>query len=257
MAGLFERFFKMIQAAAHSLLSRFEDPVKLAEQGIRDLKVDFDESLKGLAEVKAIAISTKRQIEEKTFIAKDYESKAMQLLQNAQNGSLSQEDADRLASEALNKKAQAVREAAELTESLKKYTVMTKEFETKIVKLKEQIQQWENEIKTLKARYQVAKSTKKINQQMVSIGSDSTAAMLEDMKNKINEEESLASAYGEMETLETDVDKEINKALGSSYSPDIQASLAEMKSKLLSDNLSETAHAQEDSLAEQKSELDQ
>ena len=40
-------------------MSKFEDPIKLAEQGIRDLKTDFDNSLKGLAEVKAIAISTK------------------------------------------------------------------------------------------------------------------------------------------------------------------------------------------------------
>ena len=65
MAGLLERLFKVIQATLHSIVSRFEDPIKLAEQGIRDLKVDFDNSLKGLAEVKAIAISTKRELEEK------------------------------------------------------------------------------------------------------------------------------------------------------------------------------------------------
>ena len=38
MAGLLERLFKVIQATLHSIVSRFEDPIKLAEQGIRDLK---------------------------------------------------------------------------------------------------------------------------------------------------------------------------------------------------------------------------
>lgn len=256
MAGLFERLFKVLQATLHAIISKFEDPIKLAEQGIRDLKTDFDASLKGLAEVKAIAISTKRELEEKKQIAQDYENKAMAILKNAQAGALDQAEADRLASEALAKKQEALQEAAQLKGSLEKYNMMIKQFENKIAKLKEQIKNWENQIKTLKARHTVAVSSKKINQQMVSMSSDSTAAMLEDMKTKINEEEALAEAYGTMENIETDIDKEINAAAGSSSSPDIQASLSELKSKMLTDKSAQSVNIEQDNLAEQKNELE-
>lgn len=256
MAGLLERLFKVIQSTLHSIVSRFEDPIKLAEQGVRDLKTDFDNSLKGLAEVKAIAISTKRELEEKKQIAQDYENKAMALLKNAQAGALDPAEADRLASEALAKKQEALQAAAQLKGSLEKYNMMIKQFENKIAKLKEQIKNWENQIKTLKARHTVAVSSKKINQQLVSMSSDSTAGMLEEMKTKISEEEALAEAYGTMESIETDIDKEINAALGTSYSPDVQASLAELKAKMLTDKSAESVNVEQDNLAEQKNELE-
>ncbi len=256
MASLLERLFKVIQSTLHSIVSRFEDPIKLAEQGVRDLKTDFDNSLKGLAEVKAIAISTKRELEEKKQIAQDYENKAMALLKNAQAGALDPAEADRLASEALAKKQEALQEAAQLKGSLDKYNMMIKQFENKIAKLKEQIKNWENQIKTLKARHTVAVSSKKINQQLVSMSSDSTAGMLEEMKTKISEEEALAEAYGTMESIETDIDKEINAALGTSYSPDVQASLAELKAKMLTDKSAESVNVEQDNLAEQKNELE-
>ena len=238
MYSLIKRFFKFIQSNTHSLLSKFEDPIKLAEQSIRDLKQNYDESLRGLAEIKAISITTKRQIEEKKQIAADYERKALMLLQNARMGKLSQQEAERLASEAIIKKNNAVKDLTKLTADINHYEQMTQKMEGKIVDLKSQICHWESELNTMKARYKVAKSTKKINQQLVSIGSDSTVAMLEDMKTKIQEEEALASAYDEMLYLESDIDKEIDKAIGTSYSPDVQNALEELKIKLLPDKSS-------------------
>lgn len=254
--SLFTRLFKVIQSTLHSIVSRFEDPIKLAEQGIRDLKVDFDNSLKGLAEVKAIAISTNRELEEQKQIAQDYENKALALLKKAQEGALEQAEADRLASEALTKKQEALQRAAELKGSVEKYNAMIKQFENKIAKLKDQIKSWENQLSGLKARHTVAVSSRKINQQLVSMSNDSTAGMLEDMKKKICEEEALAEAYGSMESIETDIDKEINAALGTSYSSDVQASLAELKSKMLTDKVTDSSVPEEDSLADKKNELE-
>lgn len=251
MFELLQRFFKFIQSSAHALLSRFENPISLAEQGIRDLKKDFDESMNGLAQIKATAITTKRELEDKKAIAQDYEQKAMLLLQKAQSGELEQSEADRLAAEALTKKNNALQEAARLTTDLQNYTDMSKKMEGKISDLKSKISSWENELQSLKARYKVAKTTKKINQQLASLGSDSTTAMLTDMKTKIQSEEALAIAYEDVGLLETDVDKEINKALGQSYSPDVRASLAELKTKMLTDNSST-----QDNLADKKNELE-
>ncbi len=229
--NLFIRIFKFFQSEAHALVSKFEDPIKLIEQGIRDLKKDFDESMKSIAQVKAISIATKRELGAKKQIAQDYEQKAMILLQKAKNGELDEAEADRLAAEALKKKQEALTEVERLTNNAKNYDASLEQMSKKILELKNKIKESENEYNSLKARATVAKTTKKVNQQLSSVSSDSTMAMIEDMKNKISAEENLAEAYGEVASTETSIDDEINNAIGTDI--DIQKSLAEMKQKLL------------------------
>ena len=52
------------------------------------------------------------------------------------------------------------------------------------------------------------------------------------MKEKVNKEESMAQAYEEMTTIETDIDKEINAAIGSTYSDEVQQNLLELKKQI-------------------------
>ena len=228
---LLVRVFKFFQSEIHSLVSRFEDPVKLIEQGIRDLKKDFDESMQSVAQVKAIAIGAKKEMEAKKQIAVDYEQKAMILLQKAKNGELDEAEADRLAGEALKKRQEALNDVERLANEVKTYDANLEQMSKKVKDLKNQIQKSENEYQSLKARAIVAKTTKKVNKQLAGVDSDSTLAMIEDMKNRINAEENLAQAYGDVAAINTTVDDEINKAIGTDL--DIQKSLEEMKQKLL------------------------
>lgn len=233
MLNFFKRLFKVLQSQAHSTISKFEDPIKLAEQGIRDLQKDLEDSMKSLAEVKALNITLKRQLEENKQIAVDYERKAMLLLQKAQNNELNQADGDRLAGEALVKKNQATATAVTLTQNVTGQEKMIAQLEDKIRKLKTQKENWQNELSILKARAKVASSTRKINQQLSQVNSDSTIAMLENMKTKVAEEEALAQAYDDMTFLDSSVDSEINKALEGSVNPAVADSLAEMKARLI------------------------
>lgn len=229
--NLIIRLFKFVQSEAHAFLNRFEDPVKLIEQGIRDLKKDFDESMKSVAQIKAISIGAKKDLEVKKQIAADYEQKAMILLQKAKNNELDIAEADRLAGEALKKRLEALKEIQRLTGEIKNYDASLEVMEKKILQLKNKIKESENEYTSLKARATVAKTTKKVNQQLSSMSSDSTMAMIEEMKTKISAEENLAEAYAETGFIETSVDDEINKAIGGDV--DVQQALAEMKQKLL------------------------
>lgn len=233
MLNFFNRLFKVIQAHAHTAVSKFEDPIKLAEQGIRDLQKDLESSMKSLAEVKALNITMKRQLEENKQIAVDYERKAMLLLQKAQNNELNPADGDRLASEALVKKNQATSSAVTLAQNVANQEKMIVQLEDKIKKLKAQKDNWQNELSILKARAKVASSTRKINQQLSQVNSDSTIAMLENMKTKVAEEEALAQAYDDMTLLESNVDTEINKALEGTANPAVSDSLAELKARLI------------------------
>jgi len=74
--------------------------------------------------------------------------------------------------------------------------------------------------------------------------------MIEDMKTRINAEENLAQAYGEVAGVETSIDDEINKAIGTDI--DIQKSLTEMKKKLIANPNSQNV----DSIEDLKNDLD-
>ena len=212
--SLFRRLFKIGEAEGHALVNKMEDPVKLSEQAIRDLKNDLNKAMESLAEVKAIAIRTRRDMKNYQQQSSDYEKKAMLLIQKAEQGSLDAAEADRLATEALNKKDQADQEVTRTQAEVQKYDNMTANLETKVNDLKSQISKWENELRTLKARAKVSSATKKLNKQMAGIDSSSTVAMLERMKTKVEEDESLAESYGEIAAAPKSVDDEINKAIG-------------------------------------------
>ena len=95
--NFFKRLFKLGEAEANSAIDKLEDPIKMTEQGIRDLKRDLEKSLKAMAEVKALHIRTKNDLQSYSNKAADYESKAMLLVKKASNGEMSAEDSDRLA----------------------------------------------------------------------------------------------------------------------------------------------------------------
>ena len=110
--GVFGRLFKVGQAEAHSIVDKLEDPIKMTEQGIRDMKKDLDSSLKALAEVKSMAIRANKEAAENRNKAKSYEQKAILLLQKVEKGEIDSSDADRLAGEALKKKQDAENSAS-------------------------------------------------------------------------------------------------------------------------------------------------
>lgn len=229
--GIFGRLFKVGQAEAHSLVDKLEDPIKMTEQGIRDLKKNLDESLKAYAEVKALSIRSKRELATYTNQARDFEQKAIAVLQKAQSGSLDQAEADRLASEALARKEDAEKNADRTKNDYQQLEENLSRVQTNVNKLKSKISHYENELKTLKARAKVSQATKKINKSLSSIDSRGTLSMLEKMKDKVARDEELAEAYGEMEAASTSLDDELDAVLDNTEARTSNA-LDEMKKKL-------------------------
>jgi len=205
--------FKVAQAESHAAMEKFEDPIKMTEQGIRDLKKDLQAAMQSLAEVKSMAIRTRRDAEGKKKLAADYERKAMMLLQKMQSGELDPADAERLAGEALNQKEQQAAEAVRISQEADRHEQMAGQLQASVNKIKSTISTYENDLVTLTARSKTAAATKKINQQIAKVDSSSTIAMLEKMKAKVEEDESLAMAYGEMASADQSVDDEINAVL--------------------------------------------
>ena len=230
--SLFKRLFRVSQAEAHAIVDKFEDPIKMTEQGIRDLKKDLQASMTSLAEVKAIAIRTRREADNHKKLAVDYERKAMMLLQKMQNGEMDQADAERLATQALNKKEESAADAIRLAQEAERHEQMASQLQANVNKIKSGVNTYENDLVTLKARAKTAAATKKINQQIARVDSSGTIAMLEKMKSKVEEDEALALAYGEMADLDKSVDDEIDEALKSGNTVTASVHLLELKEKM-------------------------
>ena len=232
MPSIFQRIFKVAQSEAHSTMDKFEDPIKLSEQGVRDLKKSLQASMVSLAQVKSLAISLQKQADDQKKMAGDYERKAMLILQRQQGGGMEQAEAERLATAALSKKEEALQRAATLSGDQQAQQGMADQLQAKVEELKRQIGKFENEVITLRARARTASSMRKINQQLAGADASGTVAMLEKMKNKVQEEESLAQAYGELSDVGGTIDEDIDKALALPSSTASSDSLAELKKKM-------------------------
>lgn len=230
--GIFGRIFKMGQSEVHSAIDKLEDPIKLTEQGIRDLKVDLDKSIKALAEVKAMSIRSRNDIVTYKNKAADYEKKAILLLKKAESGGMDIADAERLATDSLGKKEENIQQMERTIKEQEKFDLSVSQLEKSVKTIRNNISSWENELKTLKARVKVASATKNINKQLSQIDSSSTVSMLERMKEKVSQEEAMAESYGEIANESKSVDDEIEKALEGSGTSEASDSLAALKAKM-------------------------
>lgn len=211
--NIFKRLFRIGQAEAHSAINKMEDPIKMTEQGIRDLKNDLEKSIESLAQIKALAIRSRNELENHKLKAEDYQQKAMLILQKAKKGEIEASEADRLAKQALVKKEKNIQEVNRTKLESDKLDASVTKLEKSVQEIKNNIQKWENELKTLKARVKVSKATKNLNQQMAELDSSSTVTMLEQMKDKVAQEEALADAYGDLANSTKTIDDELNDAV--------------------------------------------
>lgn len=232
MSGIFQRLFKTGQAEAHAIVDKLEDPIKISEQAIRDLRKDLQESLKSLAEVKSIAIRMDKEAEDSKRLAADYERKAMLLLQKAQNDEMEAGEAERLARESLLRKEEAAARAFEASQQAQVQQEMVSKLQSNTNELKSKVASYENDLVMLKARAKTANATRKINQRLAKVDSRGTVALLERMKEKVEDQEALGQAYGEMGDTSSSIDEEINKALAGGSRAKADDSLAQLKAKM-------------------------
>jgi phage shock protein A len=225
------RLFKIGQSEANAVVDQLEDPIRMTEQGIRDLKRDLQAAIQSLGEIRALVISLERQKSEAEAEAQSAEKKAMMLLSSAEKGEIDKAQAEQLATKMLDKK-----KAAEASEAryLADYTTqknMAEKLQAQVDGLEQKIRTFENELVTLKARSKTADSMKKINKQLAGVDPSGTLAMLDRMKQKVNEDEATAQAYGEIADRPSSTD-EVDKLLASKSSSESNEELIALKKKM-------------------------
>lgn len=212
--NIFKRLFNVGKAEAHDVVDKLEDPIKMTEQGIRDMEADLEKSMKALAEVKVLTNRARSGVSIYRSRAEEIERKAVLLLQKAKNGQMSMDTAERLAGEALMKKGEYTAELKAYTDEYNRFSKTESQLGANVTKLRKNLSKWKNELVTLKARMRVSQATRSLNEQIAGIDSSSTISMLENMRDKVAEEEAMADSYAELSGQTSTIDEEINSALG-------------------------------------------
>ncbi|UJP66060.1 PspA/IM30 family protein [Mongoliitalea daihaiensis] len=227
--NVLKRLFKIGQAETHSAIDKLEDPIKMIEQGLRDMREDQDRALKALAEVKAMHIKRMRELKDSISQEEDLQNKSVLLLKKAHSGEMDTIEAEGFVKENLRRKSKLSQDIKIQTEDVNNLEKQVATLEQNVNRIKAGIKQWENELATLKARIKVSSATQKINKQMTNMDSTSVVSMLERMKDRVVQDEALAQAYGEMAESSISHDEKVKKAL---EDISVEDELARMKKNL-------------------------
>lgn len=227
---ILERFLRIFQSQSRSLVDQFDDSIKATELGIHRLKKELQSAINGLSEVRTVAARLRRDLSEETRRADDYERQAMLILKRASNGANGQSDADARALKLLNHMELARSRGRALASDLATQDGLADRLKIKVDRLRHSVNRLDNELTTLRARARTARSVQKINRQLADVDAGSTIALLEKMKQRVLEEESLAEAYGDLAEIEAELAESREDEVDEGFSA--EDALADLKRRL-------------------------
>jgi phage shock protein A len=229
--SIFKRLIRIGQAEIHAAVDKMEDPIKMTEQGLRELRSDLAEATEAYAKVKALAIRTENNQLQIQQESRNYAEKAILIMQKAQSGQVDLGKAEELAREALSLHRKYYIESEELGTQVTALQQSSREMLRNTEILQENMEKWEKELRTLRARVKVSKATEQVNKQLAQADSNGIIAMLERMRTKVEDQESLAKAYGEISNEKNARKDELDKLLKDD-SASIEKDLQAIKQKL-------------------------
>lgn len=229
--SIFKRLFRIGQAEIHAAVDKMEDPIKMTEQGLRELRSDLAEATEAYARVKALAIRTENNQLQIQQESRNYAEKAILIMQKAQSGQVELGKAEELAREALSLHRKHYIESEELGNQVTALQESAREMLRNTEILQENMEKWEKELRTLRARVKVSKATEQVNKQMAQVDSNGIVAMLERMRSKVEDQEAVAKAYGDISREKNSRREELNRLL-SDDSASIEKDLQAIKQKL-------------------------
>jgi phage shock protein A len=152
-------------------------------------------------------------------------------MQKAQTGQVDLVKAEELAREALSLRRKYYLESEELGLQVITLQQSSRDMQRNTEILKDNLDKWEKELRTLRARAKVSSATQHVNKQMAQLDNNGTITMLQRMKSKVEDQESLAKAYGEIARDKNSLKEELDSLLKDD-SLSIEKDLQAIKEKL-------------------------
>jgi phage shock protein A len=217
--SIFRRIADIFKANVNDALDRAEDPEKMLKQMVLEMEESVNKATMAVAQAIANEKSLERKIAKAQEQSRDWQQKAVQALQAGR------ED---LARAALEKKAVADRNIADLQPIYEQAKATTAKLRAQLDQLKAKLDEARARQSTLIARSQAAKAQKQIAQAFSGVGSDAFSKF-DKFEGKIEQLEAEAGAYEQLAGESTSLEQEF-KLLGSSAT--VEEELAKLKASL-------------------------
>lgn len=219
--GILERISKIIEANINAMLSQAEDPEKMLDQLLVDMREQYREAQRQVT----VALADEKRLEAKhqkeKAAADEWQRKAVVALQKGR------ED---LAREALLRKQESAAAAAEYLVQLEQQSVLVEKLKEGLVALDRKIDEAMRKKELLIARHKRAEAAKTINSALKGIEDQSAFEAFAKVEDKIGKLEAESEAESEVAALtaKKDLDAEFKKL----ESGDVDAELAALKAQL-------------------------
>ncbi len=185
--GMFDRFATMVRSNLNDLISRAENPEKMLNQLIVDMRSQLDKARQQVAQ----AIADEKKLEADSLAmkkqAEDWERRAMLAVQ---------EGRDDLAKQALMRYNEALQGAQQLHDTWVKSKTETESLKASLRQLNDKIEEAKRKKNILIARARRAEAQQRIQETLSGMGDKSAFESFERMQEKIeaNERKAIASA---------------------------------------------------------------
>lgn len=220
--GIFDRLSTLVRSNINDLITRAENPEKMLNQLIGDMKGQLAKAKQQVASSIADEKKLQADAENMKKQADDWERRAMLAVQ---------ENRDDLAKQALMRYNEAMQGAQQLHETWVKHKAETENLKGSLRQLNDKIEEAKRKKNILVARARRAEAQQRIQETMSGMSDKSAFESFERMTEKIEQNERKAIAAAELQNeFEGDQLAEQFKALEYKGAPDQQ--LLELKSRM-------------------------
>jgi phage shock protein A len=223
--GIFDKLSLLIRSNINDLIARAENPEKMLEQVIIDMREQQTRAKQEVALAIAEERKLKSQVESEARQAQEWERRAMLALQQGR---------DDLARQALLRQQEYAERARSMHETWQRQAADTEKVKDALRQLQVRIEEAQRKKNLLIAKQKRAQAQKRIHETMAGLSDTSAFETFERMAQKIEHTERLALAAAEVsEELSGDpLEKQFKALEAGSTSEDIEYRLLEMKQKM-------------------------
>lgn len=230
--SLFKRLQTIFQAKANAAVDAAEDPAEMEAQAIRDLKEKLSKGVQAEVQLKTLIVEKQRQSAVKQDEANSWGDKANKLLDQVASGSLTQDEADKFAGEALVEQTNAQNTSDFLKSDAEQQQKRLTALNEKVVGLRTDIETLEGKLSEIKSRETTANATLEINKELSNLdGVDETHDLIKRMEDKVAHIEDTATAYDNLQGENKTDKQKIEEILVNANKPSASDALAALKAK--------------------------
>jgi len=220
--GIFSRLMTVIRANINALIGKAEDPAKVLEQSLIDMRTSLAKTKQDVAAAIADEKKLQAQVEREKKQGEDWERRAMLAVN---------EGRDDLAKQALMRHAEHLQNAQQLHETWVRHKGDTEKLKDSLRQMNDRIEELKRKKNVLVARQKRAEAQRRIQQTMSTMGDQSAFDTFQRMEEKIDDMERQALAAAELAgELSGDTLQQEFKAL--EYHGSADQRLLELKQKM-------------------------